>query len=293
MKHSLLSSWRLLLAGIVLSGFFSACSVLDPAEEIPSYLHIDAFNLSANLQTQGSSTSKITDAWIYMDGQLIGAFQLPCTVPILNEGTHHFIIRGGVKMNGLSATRAIYPFWKGWEGDVTLTRSQVKSIGTQTLNYFPGVSMDWIADFESVGINFAADQTVTSAKVYKAAAPNAYEGLYSGYVYLNADTTIFIGVSSTAFSLPPTSDVYLEFDYRCNNDFTVGIQGPDGVNVDSHAALVVTPSINWNKIYIRLTDVLADNNPAGTIPFKIYFAMQQDAGNSQPYLYLDNIKLLK
>lgn len=292
MKHILLTSFRKLFIGGILLGLFSGCSVLDPAEEIPSYLHIDALTLTCDQADQGSHTSKISDAWIYMDGKLIGAFQLPCTVPILAEGTHHFVIRGGVKMNGLSATRAIYPFWKGWEDDVTLTRAQVKSIGTQTLHYFSGISPTYLADFDGPGVNLVPNTLVTSARIYKVGAPDAFENI-SGYIKLDADTIVFIGESSTSYLMPPQSDVYLEFDYRCNNAFTVGVQGPNGALTDSHAALVITPSDTWNKIYVRLTDVLADNNPNGTTLFKIYFAMQPDAGITESNLYLDNIKLLK
>jgi len=292
MKQYLPASFRNLLVGGILLGFLAGCSVLDPAEEIPSYIHIDAFTLTA-VGNQGSSTAKITDAWIYMDGKLVGAFELPCTVPILAEGTHHFIIRGGVKMNGLSATRAIYPFWKGWEGDVTLTRAQVNSLGTQTLNYFSGINFLWMENFDVAQGSSLTYNPTTHIPITTVGSPYSYEG-NSAYMRLNdSDTTIFIVESSVSFSLPPTSDVYLEFDYRCNNSFTVGIQGPNGALQDSHAALVINPSTNWNKIYVRLTDVLADNNPSGHTLFKIYFAMQQEPGTSQPYLYLDNIKLLK
>ena len=115
MKQFVAAYLQKILFGSFLLGCFSGCSVFDPAEEIPSYLHIDAMTLTAT-GNQGSSTSDITDAWVFMDGQLLGGFELPCTIPILAEGAHNFIIRGGVKMNGLSSTRAIYPAWKGWEG---------------------------------------------------------------------------------------------------------------------------------------------------------------------------------
>lgn len=98
-----------------LLGFFTTCSIVDPAEDIPSYIHIDNITLSA-IGNQGSSSAAITEAWIFMDGELVGGFELPCTVPILAAGNHSFIIKGGVKMNGLTSTRAIYPSWKGWEG---------------------------------------------------------------------------------------------------------------------------------------------------------------------------------
>lgn len=289
MKHFFAAYFRIsFVLGIFLI-FQWSCSVIDPAEEIPSYLHIDSLSLTA-VGGQGTSTSSITDAWVYMDGALLGGFELPCNIPILAEGAHNFLICGGVKMNGLSSTRAIYPFWKGWEGSITLSRREKTTINP-VITYFSTVDFinNWMENFESAGISLVPE--TNSATLRKDSMPYAFEDLHSGYVHLNnTDSSLFIAASSTGYSMPPSNDTWIEFNYWCDGPFTVGIENANNPNI-KFAWLEVEPSWAWKKIYIRLTDVLASSTL--NVNYKIYFAMQNPSSQSESHLYLDNIKLLK
>ena len=59
--------------------FLCSCQVFDRPEKIPSFIHIDHFDFSITHSSQGSSSNKITDAWVYMDGNLEGVYELPST----------------------------------------------------------------------------------------------------------------------------------------------------------------------------------------------------------------------
>ncbi|GAB4140700.1 MAG: hypothetical protein Fur0041_15900 [Bacteroidia bacterium] len=279
---------RLLIAACIsITGIFAGCSVLDPAEEVPSYIKIDAINLNiVNPNVQGSGSHKITDAWIYIDGTLIGAFELPCKFPVLAEGAHSLIVRAGIKMNGTSTTRAMYPFYRGYEETVSLTRGQVTQVNP-TVEYFSGTNFLWLENFENQGISI---DDITGANfpgiLDTIGAPEAFEG-HSGVVHLNADTFNFICRSSVPYSFAGGSDVYLELNYRCNNPFTIGIYS----NTTQFIPWVtINASYGWNKIYVRLTDAMASNP---NINYNVYFAMQKLDDVLEPYLYIDNIKLLK
>ena len=87
----------LLFSVILITG----CEPKNDDELVPSYLHIDKIDVTSNYQ-QGTSSSKITDAWVYLDGTLIGSFELPATIPILTEGKQNITIYGGIKLNGIS-----------------------------------------------------------------------------------------------------------------------------------------------------------------------------------------------
>ncbi len=297
MKQLYAAHWFKSIAAGILIGFSAGCTVLDPAEDIPSYLHIDAITLNAT-GVQGTSRATITDAWIFMDGDLLGGFELPCDVPILADGTHRFIIRGGVKMNGLSTTRAIYSSWKGWEGNIELSRGQSVT-ASPVVTYFTGVDFvnTWMLNFDSQGTSLVPEPT-SSGIIVKDTVPAAYEGPYSGYVHLNnTDTTFFFGASSTGYIMPPNIDTWLEFDYRSDVAFTVGIK--ETVTGYAEPWLEVQPNQDWTKIYIRLTDVLAkaatvnfSHSPANT-PYKIFFAFVNPSSQAESNLYIDNIKLLK
>ena len=70
---------------IMVAILIASCSKDKFNAQIPSYLHIEVIDLETE-SFEGSSSHKITDAWITMDGNFLGAFELPCVVPILAEG---------------------------------------------------------------------------------------------------------------------------------------------------------------------------------------------------------------
>jgi hypothetical protein len=289
MRHIFAAYFRKYFVGGIVFGFLSGCSVLDPAEDVPSYIHIGSMSLST-IGGQGSSTAEITDAWIFMDGNLIGAFQLPCTVPILAEGNHNFVIRGGVKENGLSSERAIYPSWKGWEGTLTLTRGQKVSIDP-VITYFPAQDFinTFMEDFDAVGTGLTADAD-SRGRIALDSDAYAFEGRHSGHIHLNnTDTTFFVGSSVNAYLLPSSHEAWVEFNYWSDAPFTCGVV--DANNSASRVPWVtVGPNWKWGKIYIRLNDGLLGDQ---SIHYKIYFAMLNTGFQTDMNLYLDNIKLLK
>jgi len=116
MKHT----YTIFIAGFLLL-MASACNIINPAEPVPSYVHIEKINLSTTYSPEGSNSSKIADAWVYMDGSLLGCFELPVTFPVIGTGTHSFTIKPGIKVNGIAATRAPYPFFNSYDKIVTLT----------------------------------------------------------------------------------------------------------------------------------------------------------------------------
>ena len=91
--------------------------------EIPSYIEIVNFDYYGNLDSyDGYNTypneyqsTNITDAWVTMDGQALGVFELPCTIPILSDGLHTFTIYPGIKVNGIAGNRIKYPFYSKFE----------------------------------------------------------------------------------------------------------------------------------------------------------------------------------
>jgi hypothetical protein len=93
--------------------------------------------------------------------------------------------------------------------------------------------------------------------------------------------------SSTAFALPlGNNNVYLELNYKCNQGFEVGVLA----GVIQKSTVFITPSENWNKIYIQLSDAI--NRSPNSSNHKIYFKMVKTDDNPNPKMFIDNIKLL-
>ena len=113
---------------------FTACEIINPEEDIPSFICINEFEYAE------VGTAKIVDAWIYIDNDLQGIYPIPNTIPILKNGEQKLYIAPGIKKNGISSTRANYPFYKWHQEEIYLspldtTRStQVQTIFLTVFN---------------------------------------------------------------------------------------------------------------------------------------------------------------
>lgn len=274
---------------LLLPLFFSSCSVINPAEEIPSYIHIDSISLSTNNAQHGSNSHKITDAWVYVNDQLIGAFELPANIPVLEEGVKEVKVRAGIKVNGISATRSRYPFYNLYEETVNLVTGQAITVNP-TVTYFASfVPFELIEGFENAGVSFTDTlNSDTTLVILNSPDPNVFEGNRSGAVYLDDAHPRFLGISAGTFSIPTNgADAFLELNYKCNQHFSLGIIGG---TIDYREAIVLNPTSGWNKIYIRLSELASLGPVYGS--YRLYFAMQKESSVSLSELYLDNIKLI-
>jgi len=274
------------------TAWLTSCEIINPAEKIPAYIRIEKIDLSVSDTSssgQGSRSHKITDAWIYVDDQIVGAFELPRTIPVLFEGNHKVTIKAGIKMNGIAATRTQYPFFSAFIQDVELTPGKVTTM-TPVVSYHTSTIFDWIEDFEGSGfkINKSPHGTDTAMKTTTVTS-EVFEGVKSGVVYLEASRPFFEGVSSTAFNIPKaTSPTFLEMNYKCNQGFAVGVYASNSNN--GLVSLYLNASPNWNKIYINLGDAI--NTIGYNPPFTFFVGMVKDADNPLPLLYLDNLKII-
>ncbi|MCD6346268.1 MAG: hypothetical protein J7L96_02485, partial [Bacteroidales bacterium] len=113
------------LVFIVLMG---SCEIINPPEQIPSYIRIDTFNVLVNDFDQGSASHMITDIWINIGGKIIGTYVMPFTIPTLETGLQTVIISPGIKVNGISASRRKYPFYKPVKLDIELHEGEIHLI---------------------------------------------------------------------------------------------------------------------------------------------------------------------
>ena len=272
---------------IFLLTILSSCELINNKEEkIPSYLHIDKINLNTDYSLQGSNASEITDAWVYVDDQTIGVFELPVTFPILAEGTHEIKIKAGIKNDDINTIRVPYTFYDYYTATINLLKDSVIKINP-SVNYTPYSTFDWREDFE--GAAFSIVDTSGTDTVMKFNTVSQFEGNKCGEVNLDAAKTYYLGKSASTFTLPQGgSSVWLELNYTSNNQFGVGIYSS---NISSpQLLLVVNPSDVWNKIYIELTP--ATSNAGNINPFCVFINMTKSYNVSAPRLLIDNIKLL-
>ncbi len=302
MKHI----YIFLIAGILL--FASSCNLINPAEPIPAYIHIEKIGLTTNYATEGSNSSKITDAWVYMDGELVGCFELPVTFPVIaDNGMHNFVIKPGIKVNGIAATRAPYPFYNSYNATISLTKGVVTTMSpmvtyVSNINWSTGsvAGSMWKDDFEGTGTTTDTSPTpgvnTIIEKISRTTDPaNVFEGTYSGIARLNNSDHTYCEVINTSPSttyLPGgTSPVFLEMNYKCNYPFTIGLFAYSAAtSVKMSIINLHSTSDQWNKVYIYVTPQISQaSNP---IYFNMFLGMLNTDNVPNPYFAVDNIKLV-
>lgn len=265
------------------------CKTLDPDEDLPSYLTIDTVHLTIDDPfTQGTASHKITDAWVFLDGDLLGTYEIPFTIPILTGEKSTIRISGGIKMNGIAATRVIYPFLGFYD-----TTFQIGPMDTITLaprlSYKEGTDFIYLEDFELVNTLQALPHSDTVVMIEE--GPEAFEGLKYGAIYVDNDRPYFIGRTQTGSRLffPSSSPTaFLELNYKCNIAYYIYFVAEfPGDNVEI-PILRVNPNEFWNKLYVNFTPY-ATAYP-GASDYFLVFTVQETG--SPGYLFLDNLKIV-
>ena len=303
-----------LLCTLLLSLAFSSCKKFEGSQTVPSYIHIESILVDSltDYYTYGANTSKITDAWVYVDDQLIGAYELPSTFPVLKKGPHKVALYGGIKVDGRSDARDKYPFYRPLiYQNLNIVEDSIVNLSPR-LTYYPigdGTNIAWMEDFENTNSLLPLNDSVTGiSRVTGSEAWHSEHSFWSGKVELPPDSLDFTVVTSDQFNFyKNTYGVYclLEMDYNCNDTFFVGVQYYMDYYLESLPLVKVTPTDKthdkpqrWNKIYINIGPFMNKYSTASY--FKVYFTSNLTTEYdldyhpiSEPrYYYFDNLKLL-
>lgn len=283
---------------IIVLLFFSSCELINPEEEIPSYIHIDKIDLLITDSTlQGSGSHKITDAWVFIDDQLIGAFELPATFPVLNEGNHTLKVSAGIKNNGMVSTRASYPFYDFYINDSTFTLLRDSIVTAKpVVQYFEDIQFAWIEDFEGA---ISIDSVATSDVSMVQTTDNAlvFQGNASGAVFLDSSKPRFKGMTSEKFNLPLTgAEIYLEMDYKTSAFLDIFLRANSASSSIEQPVIQLFPTedngnLYWNKIYVELTSFVVQHVNAYDFQL-IFIADLGTDSTSSGEVYFDNLKLI-
>lgn len=274
-----------------------SCEIINPPEEIPSYIRIS--NIDFDPMGNGSYSHKIVDAWLEVDNEIIGTFELPATIPVLKQGTKKVKIYAGVYRDGIKGLRVIYPFYSNYDSMRILVAGTIDTINL-VVNYDSTV----IFPFENV-FPFKPEEDFEQGNLFSKNSGNIdiirkinldsldfSEGNnFIGFIDAPEGLTENIDIATTGDYILPKKPVYLEINFKSNMDLTVGLYArhPGSQPVVSIEKLVLFPANSWKKIYISLTDEVA-SQPDGTT-FNIFFKASS-LGDKDYYIALDNIKLL-
>ena len=285
---------KALLVGLLPIFLLAGCK--DEEEPIPAYLKIEPFVVDA---VGGAGWQKITEGWLYVGNEFLGAYSLPAMVPVLAEGSLEVQVFPGVRENGQVLTPGLYPFLERFLTTVTLTAAQTTTIQPVT-RYAADAIFPWSVDrstFDNSSI-VLENRDSDTATSFIITTMGAFEGRS---VKMQVDTAHRVMEIATEEleNLPSTGNrpVWLEMHYQNTTPFELWILGTDATNTNELAQPVFqfVPSENWNKIYFNLTDFLVSLQQS---KYRLFFRVglpidqsgkpAQDSGE----VYLDNIRLV-
>lgn len=270
----------------------SACNLINPAEGIPAYIHIKEYQFETNIGTEGSNSQRIEDVWVYVDNNLLGAYDLPATIPILSTGEQEVVLDPGIRENGISALPTVYPYISR----VTLTANLEAGV-VDTLSpvgrYSDDVEFLFVEGFDENHI-FDVDRDDDDGTFIEASTDNALDGK-SGRIHLTTDhSEIQVATRLEFFDLPETGfiPVYLELDYKTDVEVLFGLIGlNDSGTEEFYYSHALNPKSDWNKVYLNLTEVIV-NSRLNVYQVGIAARLPIDMSLDEANIYLDNIKLL-
>ncbi len=271
-----------------------SCEKFTGDQTIPSYISINSISITTDYSAQGTSSSAITDAWVYVDDDFLGAYELPARVPVLKTGSHQVTILPGIKKNGIASTRTNYTYYNPIKKTVNLIQDSVIAVGSPVSTYISTMSFPFREDFEGLSIGFDTTQRSTvNIQLTAPGSPETFEKEHSGKVVLDDTAHSFFECQThDEYPIPATAPLYLEMNFNTSNSITIGIITYSYSSLYQIPVVTLNPTNGaWKKIYIDLSTSLWTYQ--GVTTFRVYMGTFIDPGKTQATILFDNFKVLQ
>lgn len=244
-----------------------------PNDGIPFYLKIDSVSVA------GGQSHQISDVWVEAGAENLGAYELPCNFPVLQEGNVSFTVSAGIKESGQSNLRVNYPFYQSDTFTLAAARGEKRS-HKPVFRYRSGTVFATQEDFEA-GSAFDTDMMLANDS-------NVRYGTRCGVITATTDSSKEARQLAT-YDLPEGEEIWLEVDYKCEVPFYIGFYGYISGTAIRAPVLFLTATSEWNKVYVKLSNMIAQ---ADADSYNIYFEALRPYGSSGGSVYIDNVKVV-
>jgi hypothetical protein len=276
--------YKALSTFVLIIFLFFSCS---EKGSVPGYLSIE------KIVVEGEDNIGVCDAKIYIDGYLIGTFELPANVPVIAEGLTDITVMAGIKVNGLSGNRTAYPFYKNFE-------TTVEFEPTKTITLSPLVSYaNWTEflfreNFENNEVLFTTEYIDTDTN-YIITDIDKFSGSKSALFFVDSSRRHFEVKLDKYFERPGLNDytgTFLELNYRGTEYLLVGLYVLYMGSVEDVDIVYVTPSDNWKKIYVDIGSNISRYTEGTT--YSVYLSSYHEANDSlTTFGFIDDIRLVQ
>jgi hypothetical protein len=272
---------------------FLSCK--DEPEATPSYLRLKPFAVSA---LGGAAWQDLSEGWLYVNGEFLGAYTLPSVVPVLASGDSEVILFPGVKENGITETPNIYFFLKRFDQNATLKPGEVVDIQPQT-SYADNVTGPWDvnrASFDGSATVVLENRDDDAVNTFKLTTEGAFAGKCVLMELDSLHPLMSIATEQAELPVSREREVWLELHYRADLPFDLWLIGRDifsGLET-GQPVFRFNKSETWNKTYLNLTQFLVgDPKDNYRLNFRALLTKDNNGKWAQPNgaVRLDNIRL--
>ncbi|NTV83175.1 MAG: hypothetical protein HGA23_02605, partial [Bacteroidales bacterium] len=205
-----------------------------------------------------------------------------------------------ILLNGISDTRAPNPCWQPvtYQAFSFIPDSVTPTSGNST--YYNNAEFVWMENFEdaSLAIRMSQNSDTGVVRTQPANAPDAFIdefSQYSGVSYLDESRPYLQLVSdngsSQGFVFDRGDFIFLELNYKNNIPLVVGVYINLMDNtVEERPYLIISPTDDWNKIYVNFTPIV--NETTDALAYTVYIEAQLPEDTAIATIFLDNIKLV-
>lgn len=279
---------------LISATFFSlfilqACELTNPESDVPAYIRVKKADLNTDIQRQGAASHKITDVWAIANNRFLGTFELPAIFPVLETGSKDVRLSPGVKENGISATRKIYPFYQPFDTVVEFRKEAVLQLEPR-YTYREDTKFEFVEGFEGTSWKFEPTST-NNAEIDTAGKQETLPdngGEHCLKVKLTNVRPDFAIMSPVIPNLRQGKAAWMEIDFK--SDVLVEVTIINLTSGERMDYLTLNITKDWNKVYINFTDFAARFGTGSR--YRIFFFAKNNNTLETEYIYMDNIKLL-
>jgi len=288
---------RFWIASAILLFALSGCD--KTAEPIPAYLRIDSIALKTAVG-QGNVIHEISAIKLYVGSDFLGQFEIPCTIPVLQEGNLKVSMIASVRLNGSKSQYISLNTLSVFDTSLNFKAGSITQAGIPLFKFKSNANVIWQEDFEgpnSTLIRLFSGKTDTSFINTESFNLNGHFGGNTRCMKVfitDADTAKVIDMASFGFfsSIPTDgSDVILEFDVNSSLPVQMALIRRNSNGTQYLPYVFILPTENkWKRFYINLVYELI-NQPSNT-DIQILLSPQKlaETRGNQTALF-DNIRL--
>ena len=259
-----------------------------------SYVTIESFKFNSNninetipFSNEYQSTN-ISDCWVTFNGLFLGAYEMPSNIPVQMSGDINARISPGIKVNGVSSNRIIYPFYKEFEISTEINLDENIEIQPVT-EYKDNVDLDDLAggNFEIGNILVATELSDTLPITQ---SEDVFQGNKSSAIHLDVENQYFLIKTIEHLTYQNyINDIFLELNFKSTIPFRVGLIINNDISTRQEH-MIIFESSDWKKLYLDISPIIGLGGNLNT--YNIYFEASLPEALDSGFVYLDNLKIV-